>query len=271
MESNMTIENDTEISAIAEALARPFDAGEVKFKPQSISGNRALAVAYVDARVVLDRLDSVLGVMAWQDSYECLPDGAVVCTLKIRINGEWIQKVDVGGQSEQPDEGDRRKAAFSDALKRCAVKWGIGRYIYRLKPQWCDYDLQKKQFVQTPTIPTPQTHVPGAKSTTGIAAGDAAHRQARRNVATDRPSLQVLRQAALDSDKGLEDADTITPEMAAYITALAKSRGYSEAKLAEWGRADEVGQMSVANYRIGVQSFVKPTKPDGRAWPAPAH
>ena len=65
----------------------------------------------------------------------------------------WITKTDVGGQSEQPDEGDRRKAAFSDALKRAAVKFGIGRYLYRLKPQWVDYDPQKKRFVQSPILP----------------------------------------------------------------------------------------------------------------------
>ena len=139
-----------EVNAVAQALAAPFDAAEVKFKPQTVSGNRALAVPFVDARVIQDRLDDVLGVMGWQDSYECLPDGAVVCRLKIRLGEEWITKEDVGGQSEQPDEGDRRKAAFSDALKRAAVKFGIGRYLYRQKPQWVDYDPQKRQFVRPP-------------------------------------------------------------------------------------------------------------------------
>jgi hypothetical protein len=61
--------------------------------------------------------------------------------------------MDVGGQSEQPDEGDRRKAAFSDALKRAAVKFGIGRYLYRLPQIWCDYDPKKRQFVRPPTLP----------------------------------------------------------------------------------------------------------------------
>jgi hypothetical protein len=60
------------------------------------------------------------------------------------------RKEDVGGQSEQPDEGDRRKAAFSDALKRAAVKFGIGRYLYRQKPQWVDWDpLREKGLCQT--------------------------------------------------------------------------------------------------------------------------
>lgn len=132
--------------AIAAALAAPFAVDEIKFKPGVVSGSRALALPFVDARVIQDRLDDVLTVMGWQDSYECLPDGSVVCRLKIRIGGEWITKEDVGGQSEQPDEGDRRKAAFSDALKRCAVKFGIGRYLYRQKPTWVDYDAQKRKW-----------------------------------------------------------------------------------------------------------------------------
>jgi hypothetical protein len=149
---------EVDVNAVAQALAAPFDPAEVKFKPQTVSGNRALAVPFVDARVIQDRLDEVLGVMGWQDSYECLPDGSVVCRLRIRLGAEWITKEDVGGQSEQPDEGDRRKAAFSDALKRAAVKFGIGRYLYRQKPQWVDYDPQKRQFVRMPSLPVGTDH-----------------------------------------------------------------------------------------------------------------
>jgi hypothetical protein len=151
---------DRDVNSIAQALAAPFDAAEVKFKPQTVSGNRALAIPFVDARVIQDRLDDVLGVMGWQDSYKCLPDGSVVCRLRIRIGGEWIAKTDVGGQSEQPDERDRRKAAFSDALKRAAVKFGIGRYLYRLKPQWVDYDTQKRQFARPPVLSGGKTGTP---------------------------------------------------------------------------------------------------------------
>jgi hypothetical protein len=144
---------EAEMKEVAEALAAPFEEAEVRWKPQQVSGSRARVVAFVDARVIQDRLDEVLGVMGWQDSYECLPDGSVMCRLRIRLCGEWIEKMDVGGQSEQPDEGDRRKAAFSDALKRAAVKFGIGRYLYRLEPQWVDYDPQKKRVLGTPRLP----------------------------------------------------------------------------------------------------------------------
>jgi hypothetical protein len=142
-----------DVEAITQALAAPFEAGAIRFKPGVVSGNRALALAYVDARVIQDRLDEVLGVMGWQDDYEWLPDGSVVCRLRIRLGNEWITKVDVGGPSEQSDEGDRRKAAVSDALKRAAVKFGVGRYLYRLPAQWVDYDSHRRQFVRPPALP----------------------------------------------------------------------------------------------------------------------
>jgi hypothetical protein len=125
----------------------------VKFKPVAISGNRALTLAYVDVRAIQDRLDEVCGVAGWQDNYRVLTDGAVVCRLRLKIGEEWITKVDVGSPSGQPDNGDRTKAAFSDALKRAAVKFGVGRYLYRLPRQWCDYDPHKREFVRVPALP----------------------------------------------------------------------------------------------------------------------
>jgi len=157
-----------DVDALARALAAPFGPSEVKFKPAVVSGNRAMALPYIDARVIQDRLDQVVGVMGWQDEYECLPDGSVVCKLHLRLGEEWITKMDVGGPSEQPDEGDRRKAAFSDALKRAAVKFGIGRYLYRLPSQWVDYDPKKRQFVNKPTVGPPVV-VPKARQEQNVA------------------------------------------------------------------------------------------------------
>jgi hypothetical protein len=143
----------TNLQDVARRLATPFDAAAVRRKPTKLSGNRALAAAYIDSRAVQDRLDEVLRVDGWQDDYQCLPDGSVVCRLRCRISGEWLTKVDVGGPSEQPDGGDRLKAAFSDALKRAAVKFAVGRYLYRLPSQWVDYDPQRRQLKQTPRLP----------------------------------------------------------------------------------------------------------------------
>lgn len=142
-----------DVEALTKRLSEPFDPSEVRFKPAVISGTRALALAYVDARVIQDRLDEVLGVRGWQDDYEVLTDGSVLCRLRLRLGDEWITKTDVGGPSEQPDGGDRMKAAVSDALKRAAVKFGIGRYLYRLPQQWVDYDAKAKRIAQPPALP----------------------------------------------------------------------------------------------------------------------
>jgi hypothetical protein len=118
-----------------------------------VTGTRPPAAAHIDSRAVQDRLDEALGVAGWHDDYQCLPGGSVVCRLRCRIGGEWLAEVDVGGPIEQADGGDRPKAAFIDALKRAAVKFGVGRYLYRLASHWLDYDPRRKQFKQTPRLP----------------------------------------------------------------------------------------------------------------------
>jgi hypothetical protein len=140
------------IDKTLQALSAPFDPFAIHWKAQAVSGNRALAVAYLDARAVMDRLDSVCG-LDWSDKYEVLADGSVLCRLEIVVDGRTVQRSDVGSPSEQPDSGDRMKAAVSDALKRAAIKFGIGRYLYRLPKQWVDYDPQKKQLKGQPQLP----------------------------------------------------------------------------------------------------------------------
>lgn len=153
---------------IAAALADPFPADVVGWKPQTANGARALAVAYIDARDVMDRLDEVMGIDGWMDQYAGEPDGCVRCTLSLLINGKWVSKVDVGGESEQKDAGDKRKAAYSDALKRAAVKWGVGRYLYSLPSQWADYDEHKRAFVRPPSLPA--WALPGGSGRPGVQA-----------------------------------------------------------------------------------------------------
>lgn len=50
-----------DLATIARDLADPFPADAIGWKPQTVSGNRCLAVAYIDARDVMDRLDAVMG------------------------------------------------------------------------------------------------------------------------------------------------------------------------------------------------------------------
>ncbi|WP_246196277.1 Rad52/Rad22 family DNA repair protein [Aquisphaera giovannonii] len=108
------------------ALAAPFEHDEVRIRPQ---GNQKLQ--YVTARTVMNRLDDVLGPSNWWDEY--IPqEKSVICKLTIRLpDGSTLTKSDAGGYAGMSDQGDDDKSGFSDSFKRAAVKFGIGRYLYR--------------------------------------------------------------------------------------------------------------------------------------------
>ncbi len=116
------------------ALSAPFPVEAIHWRAQSLTQDKtkAMALAYIDARDVQDRLDAVCGPANWQDAYAETAKGRLLCTLSVRINDEWISKSDGAGDTDV--EGD--KGAISDALKRAGVKWGIGRYLYDLGNIW---------------------------------------------------------------------------------------------------------------------------------------
>jgi hypothetical protein len=119
-------------------LHEEFPRDRIEWRPQgSVSKNGSiLALAYIDARDVMDRLDAVCGPENWQDSFVETPKGRVVCTLSILVGERWVSKSDGAGETQV--EGD--KGAISDALKRAAVKWGVGRYLYSIKSPWVPCD-----------------------------------------------------------------------------------------------------------------------------------
>lgn len=127
---------------IFDKLAAPFRPDAIHWRAQSMNqaGDSAMALAYIDARDVMARLDETVGPANWQDCYEETPKGRIICTLRLRIDGEWIAKSDGAGSTDV--EGD--KGALSDALKRCAVKWGIGRYLYDMPTPWVDCESYER-------------------------------------------------------------------------------------------------------------------------------
>lgn len=106
------------------ALAAPFKPREVK------ELKKGKVIRYVTARVVMNRLDEVVGPEGWWDDY--FPhENSVICRLTIVLpDGKEITKVDAGGYAGMSDSGDDDKSGFSDAFKRAAVKFGVSRYLY---------------------------------------------------------------------------------------------------------------------------------------------
>jgi hypothetical protein len=113
--------------ALLEDLRRPFTAEALKWKVQAnLSGGRGLLVAYIDARLVSERLNLVQGT-DWHDNYRFFGDridsGLLWCDLTLGI----VTRSDVG-------EG-KGKAGVSDAFKRAGVKWGVGVPNYAVPQQ----------------------------------------------------------------------------------------------------------------------------------------
>src|SRR5256885_748110 len=82
---------------IADLLAEPFPADAISWKPQAISkdGKKGLAIAFINARNVIDRLNQVVGLDCWEDHYRESPHG-VTCTLRVNIAGRWVEHEDFG-------------------------------------------------------------------------------------------------------------------------------------------------------------------------------
>jgi len=94
----------------------------------------AIALCYVTNRAIMQRLDKVVKPHNWKDEYSAGPLGGVMCGLSIKIDGEWITKYDgADNTAVEPVKG-----GFSDSMKRAAVKWGIGRYLYELEATFAE-------------------------------------------------------------------------------------------------------------------------------------
>jgi hypothetical protein len=125
MPGNEPQSQGTGYPALFSALAAPFKDRDIKTRPQ---GGRQLQ--YITARSVMNRLDTVLGPENWWDKYHPL-EHSVICELTIRLpDGSTLTKSDAGGYAGMTDSGDDDKSGFSDAFKRAAVKFGIGRHLY---------------------------------------------------------------------------------------------------------------------------------------------
>lgn len=148
----------TRPSTIWELLYEPFHHDDLEWRIAQASKSRdgqirATCFAYVSARAIQDRLDSVVGPENWVASYYFVPGGTdikggVMCKLSIRVGNEWICKEDGADQTDR----EQFKGGLSSAFKRAAVLFGMGRYLYRLDTGWVvivDAQTRGRRFDKT--------------------------------------------------------------------------------------------------------------------------
>ncbi len=150
---------------IFDKLKAPFSPEDIEFRVGSTTGDKSkgLALAYVTSRAIMDRLDSVLGPTEWQNEVKVCDDG-VIATLTIRVGGEWIMRQD----GAQFTNIEAFKGGISDALKRVAVLYGIGRYLYSLPQEWVELNNGR---MSAQTIRKLRAKLGGVKSTPKKAGG----------------------------------------------------------------------------------------------------
>lgn len=109
-----------------------------KWRVQSFSKHKpqATCVAYIDSRDVQDVLDKYCN---WSDKYYSV-NGMLFCEITIYADGIEYKRSDAGSESNV----EAQKGQSSDAFKRAAVKFGIGRFLYSKKMVYLKADVAKK-------------------------------------------------------------------------------------------------------------------------------
>ena len=109
-------------------LSEPLTIEDVEFRVQSINkGGYATILVYKDARVDMNRLDSVAGRGFWKREHFTI-GSSMYCRVSIfnKDINEWVSMEDVG----TPSNTEKEKGLSSDAFKRACTNWGIGRELY---------------------------------------------------------------------------------------------------------------------------------------------
>lgn len=125
-------------------LTAPVTVQEIEWRVQSQTSakDKIVVVPYITNRCVMQRFDDQFGWAGWQNEIKEI-DGGFLCTITaILPGGEMIRKTDGASRtSVEPVKG-----GISDAMKRCAVQFGLGRSLY---------DFPKV------LIETPDKYIPG--------------------------------------------------------------------------------------------------------------
>ncbi len=143
-----------------EDLKNPFDPQDIEWRigMSGLNGGGkvwAKALAYLTNRAIQNRLDEVCGPENWRNEFKEWNVGGkpgVLCGISIKVpadlspprtmqwSSEWITKWD----GAENTDIEAVKGGLSDAMKRAAVQWSVGRYLYNLDETWVETSMEKR-------------------------------------------------------------------------------------------------------------------------------
>lgn len=223
------------MSDILAKLAAPFPPERISWRvgPTNKEKTKGIALAYIDARDVMERLDGVMGI-DWQCEYTPVPHGHC-CRIGLLIEGHWRWRSNGAVNLSDSDKADAKemaeKGSYSDAFKRAAVLWGVGRYLYDLDSPWVDIkelgrsyviaDSGKSQLLRVLTgKPSAPAHPEPPKSTMAGSKIEAeGARKAREWINSEAiPTVKACKSAeelnvwVAENKKRMRDAKEIVPD-----------------------------------------------------------
>ena len=118
-------------------LSAPFSSSDIEWRVSATNAEKTkgLAVPYVTNRAIQNRLDDTVGIDGWYNDFRPWKNGsAQLCGISIffpQLN-QYLTKWDGADDSEF----ESVKGGLSDSMKRAAVEWSIGRYLYGMTQVW---------------------------------------------------------------------------------------------------------------------------------------
>lgn len=212
-----TLQTQKSWEEISKGLREPFDPADVDFRVQgrvNEQTGRAQVVAYIDARMVQDRLDDVVGAGNWSFDWEpVVIDKGEVQVAKGTLTILGVSKADAGTASNF----EQSLGAVSHCFKRAAVHWGVGRYLYDLPMSWVQVEKNGRISDQLLRELRSKLPVPEEKASSD-------NSRPRRSVAAARVSPVAAQTAPATAPAGNASAAKGTDEPAASEQQLISIR-----------------------------------------------
>jgi hypothetical protein len=125
-----------------DVLTQPIQPEEIEWRvQQQTKTGKLIIVPYINNRCVMERFDRQFGWQRWENEITEIQEG-FLCRITVYLPerdgqpGATISKTDGANRTDI----EAIKGGISDAMKRCAVQFGLGRSLYSYP----------KVFVETP-------------------------------------------------------------------------------------------------------------------------
>jgi len=107
-------------------LTAPIQSNEIEWRvQQQTSTGKLIIVPYINNRCVMQRFDAAFGATNWTSEFREIGNG-FICRLTVTIDKKTVYREDGASKTNiEPEKG-----GISDAMKRAAVQFGLGRCLY---------------------------------------------------------------------------------------------------------------------------------------------